>query len=94
MSEQTLWTPSGYERPQSRTASRGGAAGDALASAITFFKEAINAAPFQVTHVLTDRWRRLADMRTPRHGLGGVGYGSRVFAISGSSSTTIICSGP
>ena len=25
------------------------------ASAITFFKEAINAAPFQVTHVLTDR---------------------------------------
>ena len=32
MSEQTLWTPSGFERPQTRTATRGGAAGDALAA--------------------------------------------------------------
>jgi N-acetylneuraminic acid mutarotase len=29
------------------------------------------------------RWRRLPDMRTPRHGLGGVARGSRVFAVEG-----------
>jgi N-acetylneuraminic acid mutarotase len=29
------------------------------------------------------RWRRLPDMRTPRHGLGGVARGNRVFAIEG-----------
>jgi hypothetical protein len=28
-------------------------------------------------------WRRLPDMRTPRHGLGGVALGNRVFAIEG-----------
>jgi len=30
-----------------------------------------------------DRWRRLPDMLTPRHGLGGVSYGRRVYAIEG-----------
>jgi N-acetylneuraminic acid mutarotase len=29
------------------------------------------------------RWERLPDMRTPRHGLGGVALGSRVYAIEG-----------
>ncbi len=29
------------------------------------------------------RWRRLPDMRTPRHGLGGAALGGRVFAIQG-----------
>ena len=31
----------------------------------------------------TSRWRRLPDMRTPRHGLGGVALGNRVFAMEG-----------
>jgi N-acetylneuraminic acid mutarotase len=29
------------------------------------------------------RWRRLPDMRTPRHGLGGAALGNRVYAIEG-----------
>lgn len=29
------------------------------------------------------RWRRLPDMRTPRHGLGGAALGNRVFAVEG-----------
>jgi N-acetylneuraminic acid mutarotase len=29
------------------------------------------------------RWERLPDMRTPRHGLGGVALGNRVYAIEG-----------
>ena len=28
-------------------------------------------------------WRSLPDMRTPRHGLGGVSRGNRIFAIQG-----------
>ena len=31
----------------------------------------------------TRRWRRLPDMRTPRHGLGGAARGKRVYAIEG-----------
>ncbi len=31
----------------------------------------------------TNRWRRLPDMRTPRHGLGGTALGNRVFAVEG-----------
>jgi hypothetical protein len=31
----------------------------------------------------TRRWRRLPDMRTPRHGLGGAALGNRVFAVEG-----------
>jgi N-acetylneuraminic acid mutarotase len=30
-----------------------------------------------------NRWRRLPDMLTPRHGLGGVSFGRRVYAIEG-----------
>ena len=30
-----------------------------------------------------NRWRRLPDLRTPRHGLGGVSAGRRVYAIEG-----------
>jgi hypothetical protein len=29
------------------------------------------------------RWRRLAPMRTPRHGLGGVSLADRVYALEG-----------
>ena len=29
------------------------------------------------------RWRSLPDKRTPRHGLGGVSRGDRVYAIEG-----------
>ena len=29
------------------------------------------------------RWERLPDMRSPRHGLGGVAMGNRVYAIEG-----------
>ncbi len=31
----------------------------------------------------TGRWRSLPDMRTPRHGLGGVALGRRAFAVEG-----------
>ena len=31
----------------------------------------------------TRRWRSLPPMRTPRHGLGGVSRGNRVYAIEG-----------
>jgi N-acetylneuraminic acid mutarotase len=31
-------------------------------------------------------WTRLPDMRTPRHGLGGVAVGNRVFALEGGTS--------
>jgi hypothetical protein len=31
----------------------------------------------------TRRWRSLPPMRTPRHGLGGVSRGDRVYAIEG-----------
>ena len=30
-----------------------------------------------------DRWRSLPGMRTPRHGLGGVAKGRRIYAIEG-----------
>ena len=30
-----------------------------------------------------DRWRSLPGMRTPRHGLGGVAQGRRIYAIEG-----------
>jgi N-acetylneuraminic acid mutarotase len=29
------------------------------------------------------RWRRLANMRTPRHGLGAIGFGDRIFTLQG-----------
>jgi hypothetical protein len=29
------------------------------------------------------RWRSLPDLGTPRHGLGGVAFGDRVYAIEG-----------
>ena len=29
------------------------------------------------------RWTGLPDMRTPRHGLGGVAFGRRVYAVEG-----------
>jgi hypothetical protein len=33
--------------------------------------------------VASRRWRRLADLPTPRHGLGVVALGGRVYAIAG-----------
>jgi hypothetical protein len=37
----------------------------------------------EVYDIRRRRWRRLPDMLTPRHGLGGVGLGNRVYAIEG-----------
>ena len=33
--------------------------------------------------IAAKRWTRLPDMRTPRHGLAVVTFGSRVYAIAG-----------
>jgi hypothetical protein len=33
--------------------------------------------------VRTRRWRRLPDLPTPRHGLGVLGFGGRVYVIGG-----------
>ncbi|MBN1530120.1 MAG: hypothetical protein JW895_13745 [Thermoleophilaceae bacterium] len=40
-------------------------------------------APVELFDVGRRRWRRLPDMRTPRHGLGGAALGRRVYAIEG-----------
>jgi N-acetylneuraminic acid mutarotase len=40
-------------------------------------------AEVEVFDPATARWRRLPDMRTPRHGLGGASLGNRVYAIEG-----------
>jgi N-acetylneuraminic acid mutarotase len=40
----------------------------------------------------TKRWRRLPDMRTPRHGLGGAALGNRVFALEGGSRPGLVFS--
>jgi hypothetical protein len=37
----------------------------------------------------SDRWSRLADMRTPRHGFGGAAVGRRVFALEGGPVTLL-----
>ena len=39
--------------------------------------------PVELFSPRTRRWRSLPDMRTPRHGLGGVALGNRVYAIEG-----------
>jgi hypothetical protein len=39
--------------------------------------------PVELFDPRTRRWRSLAGMRTPRHGLGGVALGNRVYAIEG-----------
>jgi hypothetical protein len=33
--------------------------------------------------IAASHWTRLPDMRTPRHGLGVVAFGARVYAIGG-----------
>jgi N-acetylneuraminic acid mutarotase len=43
-------------------------------------------APVELFDPRTRRWRRLPDMRTPRHGLGGAALGNRVFALAGGPS--------
>ena len=40
-------------------------------------------APVELFDIRTRRWRRLPDMLTPRHGLGGAALGDRVYAIEG-----------
>jgi N-acetylneuraminic acid mutarotase len=40
-------------------------------------------APVEMFDVRARRWRRLPDMRTPRHGLGGAGLGNRAYAVEG-----------
>ena len=39
--------------------------------------------PVELYDPATNRWRSLPGMRTPRHGLGGVSRGNRVYAIEG-----------
>jgi hypothetical protein len=43
-------------------------------------------APVELFDPHRRRWRRLPDMLTPRHGLGGVAFGDRVYAIEGGTS--------
>jgi hypothetical protein len=40
-------------------------------------------APVEAFDTRRRRWRALAPMRTPRHGLGGVSLAGRVYAIEG-----------
>jgi hypothetical protein len=40
-------------------------------------------APVEAFDTRRRRWRQLAPMRTPRHGLGAVSFGDRVYAIEG-----------
>ncbi|HEU0023551.1 MAG TPA: kelch repeat-containing protein [Thermoleophilaceae bacterium] len=40
-------------------------------------------APVELYEPRRRRWRRLPNMRTPRHGLGGAALGNRVYAIEG-----------
>lgn len=37
----------------------------------------------------SDRWERLPDMRTPRHGFGGAAVGDRIFALEGGPVTLL-----
>ena len=39
--------------------------------------------PVEIFDPRTRRWRSLPGMRTPRHGLGGVALGNRVYAVEG-----------
>jgi hypothetical protein len=39
------------------------------------------------------RWRRLPDLPTPRHGLGVVALGGRVYAIAGGERPGLFVSG-
>lgn len=39
--------------------------------------------PVEAFDPRTRRWRALPGMRTPRHGLGGVSRGNRVYALEG-----------
>jgi len=41
----------------------------------------------------TRRWRRLADLPTPRHGLGVVAYAGRVYAVAGGPEPGLTVSG-
>ena len=40
-------------------------------------------APVELFDIRKRRWRRLPDMLTPRHGLGGAALGNRVYALQG-----------
>nr|MBA2383271.1 hypothetical protein [Actinomycetota bacterium] len=43
--------------------------------------------------VRTGRWRRLADLPTPRHGLGAVTRAGRVYAVAGGPQPGLTVSG-
>ncbi len=80
-----LWEP----LPAMRTA-RGGVASARLRDGriVVFGGEDLSPggetiAPVELFDPRTRRWRRLPDMRTPRHGLGGAALGNRVFALEG-----------
>nr|MBA3347200.1 hypothetical protein [Actinomycetota bacterium] len=41
----------------------------------------------------TRRWQRLPDLPTPRHGLGVVAYGNRIFTLAGGPRPGLTTSG-
>jgi hypothetical protein len=43
--------------------------------------------------LLGKRWRRLADLPSPRHGLGVVGFDRRVYAVAGGPRPGLTVSG-
>jgi N-acetylneuraminic acid mutarotase len=79
-----------WERlPDMRTARGGNAAAAVGARVVVFGGERFDGPePGTIGEVelydpAAGRWRRLPPMRTPRHGLGGVARGGRVYAIEG-----------
>jgi N-acetylneuraminic acid mutarotase len=66
--------------------SRGGTGATAVLNSIVSVGGEANSGTIRSVYrfdLATKRWRRLADMRTPRHGLAVVGFRGRVYAIAG-----------
>jgi len=65
---------------------RGGIAAAAVAGRVVVFggeEEAGTIREVELFDPARGRWRRLPDLGIPRHGLGGVAYRDRVYAIEG-----------
>jgi Kelch motif protein len=65
---------------------RGGTGATAAANSIVSVGGEANEGTIRSVYrfdLATRRWRRLSDMRTPRHGLAVVGFRGRVYAIAG-----------
>jgi N-acetylneuraminic acid mutarotase len=68
--------------PETRGGTDSAAVGRLLVSAGSESARGTSAAVYAFD-VRTSRWRRLPDLPTPRHGLGVLGYGGRVYVIGG-----------